>query len=63
MWQFPLPMAIGRGLGMKESKLKELGLKVMRFQDEEVLKDISTVLRNIELYIDDFEKHTSSMQK
>jgi len=28
----------------------------MRFPDEQVLTDIDTVLRNIESYIDEFEK-------
>lgn len=40
----------------KEDKLNELGLHVMRFSDEEVLSDITTVLRNIELYIEKFEQ-------
>ncbi len=42
----------------KEKKLKDLGLRVLRFTDEQVLTDIETVLRNIELYIDKWERHT-----
>jgi len=40
----------------KEKTLTDLGFDVMRFPDEQVLTDIDTVLRNIELYIDEFEE-------
>ena len=40
----------------KEKKLAEFGFYVMRFPDEQVLTDIDAVLRNIELYIGEFEK-------
>ena len=33
---------------IREKRLRELGLKVIRFWDEEVLKDIGTVLATIE---------------
>ena len=40
---------------IKENKLKNIELKVLRFNDEEVLNDIYNVLRTIELYIEEFE--------
>lgn len=44
---------------LKEIKLKELGFTVLRFEDDEVMKEIDNVLRSIENYIDQFEdKHT-----
>lgn len=39
----------------KEKKLNELGIYVLRFHDEEVMKDIDNVIRVIEKYMDDFE--------
>jgi very-short-patch-repair endonuclease len=39
----------------KESDLKVMGIFVLRFQDEEVFKDIENVIRTIENYILDFE--------
>ncbi len=43
----------------KESDLIKLGLHVMRFSDEAVLTDIGAVIKNVELYIDEFEKNNS----
>jgi very-short-patch-repair endonuclease len=40
----------------KEQKMNELGIKILRFQDDEVYFDIDNVLRSIENYIRDFEK-------
>ena len=40
----------------KEQKMNELGIKVLRFQNDEVYFDIENVLRSIENYILDFEK-------
>ena len=40
----------------KEKRLNELGIHVLRFQDEEVMKDMGNVLREIEGYIEEFEK-------
>ena len=40
----------------KEQKMNELGIKILRFQDDEVYFDIENVLRSIEKYIQDFEK-------
>ena len=44
---------------MKEKRLNELGVRVLRFQDEEVYTDVENVLRVIEAYIKEYEKtHT-----
>jgi very-short-patch-repair endonuclease len=40
----------------KEQRINELGIKILRFQDDEVYFDIENVLRSIENYIRDFEK-------
>ena len=40
----------------KEKRLNELGVSVLRFNDELVLNDIDNVLRAIELYIENYEK-------
>ncbi|VXD18749.1 endonuclease domain-containing protein [Marinoscillum sp. 108] len=43
---------------IKQKALEEVGLTVMRFADVEVMHDINNVLRAIENYILDREKHT-----
>ena|SRR3990170_1328461 len=43
---------------VKQIELENVGLTVMRFQDDEVMQDINNVLRCIVDYIDKFEKHT-----
>ncbi len=43
---------------VKEKRMNELGITVLRFSDEEVLKDMENVIRAIEEYIFEFEKHT-----
>ena len=47
---------------LKDEKLRELGITVMRFRDEDVMKNIDGVLRAIRGFIEDFEekqkKHT-----
>ena len=43
---------------IKQKALEEVGLTVMRFADVEVMHDINNVLRTIESYILDREKHT-----
>ncbi len=43
---------------IKEKRMNELGVSVLRFSDFEVLKDMENVLRAIEFYIIEFEKHT-----
>ena len=40
----------------KEKRMQELGITVLRFDDEEVMKDIANVIRNIEGYIEEFEE-------
>ena len=44
--------------GVKENKMNELGISILRFSDDEVLKDMENVLRAIEFYIFEYEKHT-----
>ena len=45
---------------IKEKRLKEFGIEILRFSDEQVQKDMENVLRAIEYYITEFEKHTPS---
>lgn len=40
----------------KQNELENLGLKVMRFSDNQVMENIENVLRAIEGYIEGFEK-------
>ncbi len=42
----------------KEKRLNDLGIKVLRFLDAQVLKDMVNVIRALEFYIYEFEKHT-----
>jgi very-short-patch-repair endonuclease len=46
--------------GVKEKQMNELGISVLRFSDEQVLKDMENVIRAIEFYIFEYEKHTPS---
>jgi len=41
---------------IKEKRLMELGIRILRFQDEEVYNDVENVLRVIEAYIKEYEK-------
>ncbi|RZM02127.1 MAG: DUF559 domain-containing protein, partial [Pedobacter sp.] len=43
---------------IKEAKMNEFGITVLRFSDHEVLKDTENVIRAIEQYISEFEEHT-----
>ena len=43
---------------VKEKRMNELGITILRFSDEQVLKDMENVIRAIEFYIYEFEKHT-----
>ena len=43
---------------LKQEELEKVGLTVLRFDDNEVMKDINNVLRILEGYIVNFEKHT-----
>jgi very-short-patch-repair endonuclease len=38
--------------------MNEFGITVLRFSDEQVLKDMENVIRAIEFYIYEYEKHT-----
>jgi len=42
----------------KEKRLNELGIKVLRFDDREVIQNMDNVLRVIEGFIEEFEKDT-----
>jgi len=44
--------------GIKVKRMNELGITVLRFSDDEVLKDMENVIRAIEYYIFEYEKHT-----
>jgi very-short-patch-repair endonuclease len=44
--------------GIKEKKMNQLGITVLRFSDDEVLNDMENVIRAIEFYIFEYEKHT-----
>ena len=44
--------------GVKEKRMNELGITVLRFSDEQVLKEMENVISTIEFYIYEFEKHT-----
>jgi very-short-patch-repair endonuclease len=43
---------------VKEKRMNEFGITVLRFSDEQVLKDMENVIRAIEFYIYEYEKHT-----
>jgi very-short-patch-repair endonuclease len=38
--------------------MNELGIEVLRFSDFQVLRDMENVMRAIEFYIEEYEKHT-----
>lgn len=40
---------------LKEEKLRQLGISVLRFQDNEVMNNIDNVLRAIQYFIEEFE--------
>lgn len=42
----------------KEKRMNDLGITVLRFSDEQVLKEMENVIRAIVFYIEEFEKHT-----
>ena len=45
---------------IKEKRMNEFGITILRFSDEQVLKDMENVLRAIEFYIYEYENHTPS---
>ena len=44
--------------GIKEKRMNDFGISVLRFSDDQVLNDMENVLRAIEFYIFEYEKHT-----
>jgi len=43
---------------VKEGRMKGLGITILRFTDNQVLNDLENVLRAVEFFIYEFEKHT-----
>ncbi len=43
---------------IKQQKLQEIGLTVLRFRDNDVMKNMESVIVAIEEFMLDFEKHT-----
>ncbi|TDE04589.1 endonuclease domain-containing protein [Flavobacterium hiemivividum] len=43
---------------IKEKRMNELGVSVLRFTDDQVSKDMQNVIKTIEFFIEEFEKHT-----
>lgn len=43
----------------RQSELEDLGLKFLRFDDEDIKQNMSSVLRTIEGFIEEHEKNTS----
>ena len=43
---------------VKQKRMRELGITVLRFSDEQVLNDMENVIRAIEFFIFEKEKHT-----
>ena len=48
---------------VKEKRMNELGITILRFSDFEVLRDMENVIRAIEFYILEFEKTNTSLEK
>ena len=46
---------------VKEKRMNELGITILRFSDEQVLKDMENVIRAIEFFIFEYEKHTPDL--
>ena len=43
---------------IKEKRMMELGITILRFSDEQLLRDMENVIRAIDFFILDQEKHT-----
>ena len=41
---------------IKEARMNELGINILRFSDRNIMKDLIGVMRVIEQYIEDYEK-------
>ncbi len=48
---------------VKEKRMNELGITVLRFSDEQVLKEMENVIRAIEFYIYEFENTSQKFEK
>ena len=48
---------------VKEKRMTELGITILRFSDFEVLRDMENVIRAIEFYILEFEKTNTSLEE
>ncbi len=48
---------------LKEKRMQELGITIMRFNDNLVLNDIANVLRTIEAYIEQYTSDASPLQR
>ena len=48
---------------VKEKRMNELGITILRFSDFEVLRDMENVIRAIEFYILAFEKTNTSLEE
>jgi very-short-patch-repair endonuclease len=44
--------------GIKEKRMNDLGITVLRFSDDQVLNEMENLIRDIEFYIFEYEKHT-----
>ncbi|MFN4247653.1 MAG: endonuclease domain-containing protein [Flavipsychrobacter sp.] len=48
---------------LKKNRMQELGITIMRFNDNLVLNDIANVLRTIEAYIEQYTSNASPLQR
>lgn len=48
---------------LKEKRMQELGITILRFNDNLVLNDIANVLRAIEAYIEQYTSNTSPLER
>ncbi len=48
---------------VKEKRINELGITILRFSDFEVLRDMENVIRAIEFYILEFKKTNISLEE
>ncbi|MBP6425202.1 MAG: DUF559 domain-containing protein [Flavobacterium sp.] len=48
---------------VKEKRMNELGITILRFSDFEVLRDMENVIRAIEFYILEFKKTNTSLEE
>ncbi len=45
---------------LKEQRMKQLGITILHFNDEQVMNDMETVLREIEFWILNFQNNTNT---